>query len=64
MSQTSELTESHRDPRTLQILAKSIYRELRSSGLSEHEVLAVAGELLTLITSDVRSRGVANSTPT
>jgi hypothetical protein len=44
------------DPRAVQILAKSIYRELRSSGFSEQDVLAVAGELLGLIASDVRSQ--------
>lgn len=57
MSQSFEPTDALRDPRTVQILAKSIYRELRASGLSEQDVLAVAGELLTLITSEFRSRG-------
>lgn len=44
------------DPRTVPILAKSIYRELRTSGLSEKEVLALAGELLSLVTADVRTQ--------
>jgi hypothetical protein len=43
-----------KDPRTPRILAKTIYRELRSSGLSENEVMSLAGELLTLLASDVR----------
>jgi hypothetical protein len=56
MSQSIESNPSPQDPRAVQILAKSIYRELRSSGFSEQDVLAFAGELLTLITSDVRSQ--------
>jgi hypothetical protein len=61
MSQPTESTEALRDPRTVQILAKSIYRELRASGLSEQDVLAVAGELLTLITSEFRRKGDGGS---
>ena len=61
MSQPIESTDALRDPRTVQILAKSIYRELRTSGLSEQDVLAVAGELLTLITSEFRSKGDGGS---
>ena len=61
MTQPIESTEALRDPRAVQILAKSIYRELRANGLSEQDVLAVAGELLTLITSEFRSRGDGGS---
>lgn len=52
-----ETTPDPRDPRAVRILAKSIYRELRGSGFSEHDVLALAGELLGLVTSDVKSQG-------
>ena len=44
------------DARTVPILAKSIYRELRGSGLGERDVMALAGELLSLVASDVRSQ--------
>lgn len=44
------------DPRALKILAKSIYRELRSSGYAEQDVMSLAGELLGLIASEVRDR--------
>ncbi len=44
------------DPRTVPTLAKSLYRELRGSGLGEREVMALAGELLSLVTTDVRSQ--------
>ena len=43
------------DPRAVQILAKNIYREFRASGFSERDVLALAGELLGLVTSDVKN---------
>jgi hypothetical protein len=49
-------TPGSRDPRAVTILAKSIYRELRSSGYSEKDVLSLAGELLGMVTSDVKSR--------
>jgi hypothetical protein len=45
-----------RDPRTLGILAKTIYRELRQSGLAEEEVMSVAGELLSLVALELRDR--------
>ena len=42
------------DPRALKILAKTIYRELRSSGYAANDVMALAGELLGLVTSEVK----------
>ena len=49
------------DPRALRILAKTIYRELRGSGLGERDVMALASELLALVASDVRSSGEPSS---
>lgn len=45
-----------RDPRALAILAKSIYRELQASGYSEKDVVALAGELLGVVTTEVEER--------
>lgn len=45
-----------RDPRAFAILAKSIYRELRANGYVERDVVAIAGELLDMVTDDVKSR--------
>jgi hypothetical protein len=53
-----ESTSSPSDPRTVRILAKSIYRDLRATGLSERDVMALAGELLSLVTTDVRDHGI------
>ena len=50
MSKTSE-----GDPKAVAILAKNIYREFRAGGFSERDVMALAGELLALVTSDVRN---------
>ncbi len=47
-------TPGARDARTLAILAKSIYRELRSSGFETRDVISLAGELLALVATDVR----------
>jgi hypothetical protein len=46
-------TPGAREPRTLAILAKTIYRELRSSGFETRDVIALAGELLAQVTSEV-----------
>ena len=45
-----------RDPRALAILAKTIYRELRASGFEERDVIALAGELLGQVTTEVKGR--------
>jgi hypothetical protein len=47
------------DPRTVPTLAKSLYRELRGNGLGERDVMALAGELLSLVTTDVRTQSAA-----
>lgn len=54
-------TSSDHDPRSLKILAKTFYRELRGRGYDEREVVALAGELLGLVSTEVRERreGVA-----
>lgn len=44
------------DKRAVAILAKSVYRELRSSGFGDRDVLALAGELLGLVTTEVKDR--------
>lgn len=49
-------TPGAREPRTLAILAKTIYRELRSSGFETRDVIALAGELLAQVTTEVRAR--------
>jgi hypothetical protein len=48
-------TTDDSDPRRVRILAKTIYRELRSGGLDERGVLALATELLALVAEDIRS---------
>jgi hypothetical protein len=55
MSQPFDMSEK-RDPRAVQILAKNIYREFRGNGFSEEDVLALAGELLSLVTREVREQ--------
>lgn len=51
-----EANVSPQDPRAVRILAKSIYRELRASGLVERDVMSLASELLSLVTSDMRGQ--------
>ena len=48
--------QSSRDPRTHNILAKSIYKELRANGYDEQAVLAIAGELLGMVADEVKDK--------
>ena len=50
------LKQASSDPRALRILAKTIYRELRQGGLAEEDVMSLAGELLSLVTIEVKDR--------
>jgi hypothetical protein len=50
-------TTGARDERSLAILARTIYRELRGSGFEARDVLALAAALLAEITAEVRARG-------
>jgi hypothetical protein len=52
-------TPGARDARALSILAKTIYRELRTSGFEARDVIALAGELLAHVTNEVAG-GVAS----
>jgi hypothetical protein len=52
----ADLGQASHDPRALRILAKTIYRELRQGGLQEEDVMSLAGELLALVTTEVKDR--------
>jgi len=58
---SQHLGQASHDPRALRILAKTIYRELRQSGLGEQDVIAVAGDLLGLVAGDVKDRRTAEA---
>lgn len=49
-------TPGARDPKALAILAKTIHRELRASGYTERDVMALAGELLGIVATEVKGR--------
>jgi hypothetical protein len=61
MAQPFQMTSDPQDPRAVRILAKNIYREFRANGFSERDVMALASELLSLVTSEVKGqRGSEN----
>lgn len=47
-------------PRQLQILAKSVFRELKSTGHSRSDIVAFATEMLSLVSSDIREENGEN----
>jgi len=54
MSQSQSADTTQTQPRALRILAKSTFRELKSSGYSRSDILAFATEMLSLVSSDIR----------
>lgn len=59
MAQTAEQLIA-RDPKALKIMAKAMYRQLRTQGYSQGDVLSFASELLEMVSSEVREQ---KSTP-
>ncbi|HMA94840.1 MAG TPA: hypothetical protein VKP30_19250, partial [Polyangiaceae bacterium] len=51
----NDLQAKASDPKAVTIFAKTIYRELRQSGYSGQDVVQLAGELLSLLSRDVRN---------
>jgi hypothetical protein len=45
-----------RDARAVPILGKTIYRELKQAGLTDEDIMGVAGELLAQVAQDLRAR--------
>jgi hypothetical protein len=44
----------NRDPRAANILAKTILRELRSSGYSDEDIMCLASELVGALTAEMK----------
>ncbi len=56
MSQHDNSIEQHNDARrALQVLAKSVFKELKRSGYDRGEMVSFASELLELVTRDTKS---------
>lgn len=45
--------EMAEDPRVARILAKSLFRDMKASGIPQSRILEVASELIGLVTSDL-----------
>lgn len=52
MSTTTQTAAS--EPRALRILAKSVFRELKTSGYERSDIVAFATEMLSLVSTDMR----------
>ncbi len=51
------------DPKATKILARSFYRELRENGYSCNQILALATELIDLVTRELRADSEAEPIP-
>ena len=49
------------DTKGTKILAKSLYKELRTSGYTPHQILGLSTELIDLVTRDLRAQGEARA---
>ena len=52
----STTTANTAEPRALRILAKSVFRELKTTGYSRSDIVAFATEMLSLVSSDIRGQ--------
>ena len=50
-------TQTSGDRRALQILAKSVFRELKASGHSRSDIVGFTNALLELVTTEMRGNG-------
>lgn len=50
-----EIPTTRPDAKGVEILAKSIYRELRAGGCDERDVVALASELVRLVSEEFRA---------
>ncbi|MEC7520564.1 MAG: hypothetical protein VYE22_11895 [Myxococcota bacterium] len=62
MSSQSNVSPSQ-EPRALRILAKSVFRELKSTGHSRSDIVAFATEMLSLVSSDIRGDETLSEPP-
>ena len=51
------------DSRPARILARSLFRDMRGSGYGNQQILALATELIDLVTRDMRGEGDADVRP-
>jgi hypothetical protein len=49
------MVPSQLDDKATQILAKSLFKELRGNGYSPNQILGLSTELIDLVTQDLRS---------
>ncbi len=56
MALPTDIAATAHDTRAIAILAKTIYRELRTQGYAANEVMTLAGELLDQVASEVKDR--------
>lgn len=56
-------TTSSAQQRALRILAKSVYRELKSSGYARTDMIAFTTELLDLVTSEMKQDATESTPP-
>ena len=53
--ETANTAQPNRAPDTgIKILAKSLYRDLRSNGYDERQILSLSTELIDLLTSEIK----------
>jgi hypothetical protein len=49
------------DSRGTEILAKSLFKELRGSGYSPNQILSLSTELIDLVTQDIKGRNAQST---
>ncbi len=55
------MTPSQNNPRAIEILAKSVYRDLKQNGFARADVVAFASAILEQITNDAKNESATTS---
>src|SRR5512140_124283 len=61
IARTSQMVPASLDTRGTQILAKSLFKELRGSGYSPNQILNLSTELIDLVTQDIKDRSTQST---
>jgi hypothetical protein len=56
-------TPARKYDKSLKILAKSIFRELKENGYDSRHIVSLSTELISLVTSDLKGQETAAGTP-
>lgn len=59
----TQALSGHAQDRSLKIIAKSLFKELKANGFDSRHIVSLSTELISLVTSELRSDEARSGTP-